>query len=257
MFVECTTQLSSTIKKAFETIIEGSERCIIRFRDVGIEFQSVDSLNVALLSFQLKKEQFIHFDDVLSVDIKLEVRPFFIFLKRCKYDMAIQFHDQNVNFITKSRTIISTFCLNNNVLDSTRYLDLNRSLYKDWAMFCISPDELSNVILDLAFGGGLTSICFFDDRVQWNSTFETGEIIFTMKNSSSGNDNDFKIVRKPKFAPIENKYLTKFIKQMCTILPNCISAQVYVNEDSPVVFELQLSCFSSLQVVIAPTTNVY
>jgi hypothetical protein len=246
----CSSQFTNILRKSFETMLDGSERCMIKMTPAYLELQSVDSLAVCSCLFRFMCERFIRYDIVSDFSIKINIRPLYNFLKKQPIGSMIidkQYGTLFVSVKSKTNEVPNHFKLLETD-DCTVYYDITTELFSVWPCFRINPEEFTGIILDLAVGGGYTDLHFNETSVLLRTTFETGSISI----EAHGATKDFSIIRGPP-DNIHNRYLTKFLKQACTIAPTCIDMCIFIKPNGPLVMVFTLeNNVSKFIMTIAP-----
>jgi hypothetical protein len=261
MFIVCSVQFTQIIKKAFETMLDGSERAMIKILKDEVHLQSVDSLSVCVCIFKFFSNRFFKYNNDEDVIVKFNLRPVFNFLKKqANGALIIQKKNKNVYFSLVPRYTKMQFnTIDTNSLrlvdtsDPTFYYNIEYETFKNWPCVTINPEEFTNIILDLAVGGGYTDIILDQKNLIMKTEFETGSISIQANNGVSKHFN----VVDPPSKKIHNRYLTKFFKQTCTIAPSCIDMRIFIHENGPVIMDFTLeNNISRLIISIAPVANI-
>jgi hypothetical protein len=238
--ITCSVQLSIMIRKALETMLDGSEQGKITITEDDIELQSVDSLSVCMCLFKFSKKRFFKYDVTQKQQVKFVIRPFYNFMKRLQ-SSAVSFSVKSGSLFMQ---VVSSFetTLEKNVFkichsgDKTNYYSLPRNILQNCPCFRLHPDEFMNTILDLSVGGGYIELEMDNNDIYWRTFFETGNITIQAKQSQR---QEFKVLR-PAIKKVRNTYLTKFFKQACNIAPVCVNLVIYIREDGPVLLYFQM-----------------
>lgn len=259
MHIICSAQFSGVVKKAFETMLEGSERGMIIITPNYMELKSVDSLSVCMCSFKFLKLKFCKYDVSTDISMRIDIRPLYLYLKK-KTVGSIHFSEHLKQVFMYVVSKVNRKQLQHNIpddryrfqttLDKTRYFLIPPQVITEWAAFSINTEEFSNIILDLSTGGGYIDIVFCKDYVQLKTEFETGRVSIKVYDKDVRN---FDIIKAPSQS-ISNRYLTKFFKQTCIFAPICINMVVYTNQNAPIVmiFDIGVKGLCKFSMVITP-----
>lgn len=256
MIVISSVNISHLFKKAIETILDGSEQAMITFDEKGLQIQSVDSLSVCMCLFKFSKKRFFKFEVSKTVQIKFNTRPLYNFIKK--------FPGVAFSFICKKNVlwikVVSGFgkiynTVNEykfvNIKDRTDYFSIPEYTFINCPSFRLDTEEFTNIILDLAVGGGYIQVEMEGCRILWKTCFETGSI--SVESHNANNIDKGYMVLIPAHTKISNKYLTKFFKQACNIAPTCDNLTIYMRAGGPIVLEFELGKgLSSLIISIVP-----
>ena len=265
MLIVCNVQFSNLIKKTIEILLDGSERAILKIKPTGCEFQAVDSLAVSVYVFRFLAARFFRYDVLEPHTVKLNLRPLHMYLK-AQPPGSLVFSSKNksvyVTVLSKylkhdqAHAAGNCFNLHHNATDRTKYFDINPDLFRSWACFSIDTEEFSNIILDLSVGGGYLDICLDKNTLELTTIFETGRITITAT-AQQNHGKEFRMNRAPP-SPIKNRYLTKFFKQSCGIVPTCVDMKVFIKPNGPIVLEMTLeNNISKLYVCMMPVGNEF
>lgn len=108
------------------------------------------------------------------------------------------------------------------------------------SVMCVEPNEICNIFLELATGGGCTHVAVWPGRVTMTTTFETGRIEFGMNDVDGCNAFFFKASTQ---TPFENCYITKFLKQISAVVTWSIEAvKLEIYAYGPIVISSKLVC---------------
>lgn len=244
--IVCSTDLSNLIKRSLECILDGSEQAVISLYPDHICIQSVDSLAVCMCTFTFYTQRFTTFDIDEEVQVRFKVRSVYETIK--KFDCLVLETDGDSIWFTDNHE--RRYLLVESQ-DSTTYYSVSASLFDMCACFKLHPVEFSNIILELAVGGGHIEVSMDNYTTYWKTMFETGDILF--ETTQKRRDNSHYRVIKPAVPKISNIYLTKFLKQACNIANICNSLIVYVRPDGPMFLKFEMgSRLSEVVITLVP-----
>ena len=243
----CLPDLSIHIRKALETILDGSEEGVLNFCADGLFIQSVDSLNVCIIQFNFKREKFFQY--TLQFRLRVKIRQLYTQLKHMTGYVRFALVDNQLYLNEYTGTEVSgTGWHIPASSDQTSYFMLDSTQFAAQPSFEIRPTDFNNMIMDLAVGGGYLTVAMTAETVTWTTRFETGVIRIVTHSSAK-----FTLVTPPA-TPFENVYLTKFFKQACSITTMCDSLQVYMAPGSPIT--LRFSFLDSMEVLLVTTPRI-
>ena len=263
MLLLCNRLFTNMLKGVLEVMLDGSERARIRITPECIEFQSVDSLNVCVCLCQFKPALFERYEVEEEIaepfTVHFNLRKLYSFLKKLNghtmftrtTQSTLRLHVLSRYNPAASQHTTKHFLTLDNTPDATQYSSIAPSHFQHWSSFTINPEEYTGIILDLAISGGYIDMRIGKDVVEFTAECETGKITTSAHTSISS---DFQIHRSGTGQ--YNRYLTKFLKQACTISQSCTALKVFMMQHGPLVLEFTLeNNTSKLHMSIAPAAG--
>jgi len=224
-------------------MLDGSEQGLISFTDFGLQFQSVDSIGVCMCLFRFPARKFFRYDLEQDRQVKFKLRPLYNFVKKFhSTSMAFTCNNNRITLAVTSNFDKGTSKQNlyhiDNTHDNTVYYALPSSILDDSACFRLNPEEFTNIVLDLAVGGGYINVSMQGTRTEFKTIFETGTIVTSC--NPNPDRQEYEIIR-PAVGSICNTYLTKFFKQASNLSSSCRQLCIYIHKDGPIVLQFDMN----------------
>lgn len=223
------------LKKCVESILEGSETCAIVVKADKMILQSLDSLGICLFVFEFPSSHFSRFRVKRS-------------LSRNSWTLNVRHVHQFLNSSLKAPLVISRkagcaleFRCNNRSLNIDeegrtkvhQMYTFPGEMMSGAPSFKIDGSVLSLLILEMCLGESNTTFELSRDRLQILTRCETAQIRTKISGHSA------KLFKIQKFPPdlekFENRYISKFFKQMCPTLSKDVCATVYIIPNGPII----------------------
>lgn len=254
MIAICTPQLSNHIRRALETMLDGSENALISLDENGMELQSEDRSSICLCMFRFDRRLFLKYVVSKPITVTFSTRDLHTFLKK-KYSGHYIFYFNNglsvriVNPNCGSQE--KTFHIKNDCLDTIyHYYDIPSGYLDHYCCFRINPDEFMNIILTMALGSGYINFVVQHDSIKLHTEFETGEISLIAKTHKK--HDGFRTIKSNRDS-FTNTYITKYLKQACHLVSICVDLHIYICDSKPIVLKFIMGdIYSTILMSVIP-----
>lgn len=252
--ITCSVGFSSIFKKSLETILDGSEYGRLVIDDTGLSLQSVDSLGICSCVFSFSVVCFSSFLWNEPFLIRIDIRHLYEFAKSV-HPSPFVFYLTNGKLILRAYVSVNDSIIPSATTTKTSSTDSTRETFRDFTIqesqdkscyysipspeelsefsrFTFSAKEYGRIVLEMSVGCGHTQICLKTGEMSWLTVFDTGRISVELTDIETNN-----ISR----TPVENTYITKFLKQSYSMLQVTKSMEGYIQPNGLLLlrFELQ------------------
>jgi hypothetical protein len=238
--IQSKNDLNFLIKKGIETLYEGSSLALIEANKEEFIIKTIDANEICTCTFRFKKKLFFDFEieEEYSLNIKLQQLCEFLKKKKNTNSLVFSFSNEGLEcgydyFLRPNSSIFI-----DNIPDDITYLDIKQDYYNSFPFFSLNAVEFSNIITEIATGGSFLNLYFSQTKVNFESGGEVGTVNITLfENKHVEIQND---------GVIKSRYVSKFVKQSCSIAMYSIKVTVYVGPNNTLFIEFILQNNTSI-----------
>lgn len=252
MYIVLTTKTQASMTKYLETLLEGAERALIRIGTGSTEIVCTDAQRQTSYSATFLPNAFYSYQVQKAVSGWFSIQKLQRLLQRQDKGRAALVLQKGVLSVTTVRLTEAPDCKAQRFATATESTHRTSPIDpKCWDFFRIDSTALGSWVLELATGGGTTSVTISPFMVQFRAEFETGRI--TIQASPDNTTTLFQIRTLQPDTSYTNRYTTKYLKQLHLL---CIasgpSVRVLLQSGSPMWLQFELSKDIHVSCFISP-----
>jgi hypothetical protein len=208
--------------KVIEAMLETTEYANITISNVlGLKIQSIDAMAVCLYQIIIPYKRLINkkLASKKKVSVNFVIQSLYTFLKNHRnQNVTFYLHDTNIELVVYTPEYY-TYTLQANQQDQNHYVQLPSYITKP--SLVLEPHEFSQIVMNMAVGGGFTKIITGNQLFKFITNSETGQI-------------EINIELEKSCITTNNTYITKFLKPMCCSITFCSNVCLYVSKNGPI-----------------------
>ena len=225
MNIICNTQISNSIRRILECILEGSDIATFKFTHNSLYIQSSDTLMVCLCMYRIPSHHCDRYKVSTEQTVCCNINSLHHFLKK---------HAGGLTFVQKQNTFYcgvksslgqpyNEVCHEMLPTKTQKYFYVDYNSFRNWPSIQINKFIINNIILKLCLGNGYVDVAFKPDKIAFGCNCEIGHLTFDCYGKS-----DNKTV-------VENRYLIKFFKQYIQLVLSFDKCTLFMHDASPII----------------------
>jgi hypothetical protein len=233
----CDRDTVAAMRKCVEVLLDTSEIGVVSFTPRGLELQCCDSLNVSLSTFWFPKSIFSKYAPT-TFRIKIELRGLFEFVRQYA-DTKIHMAPRRAHMLVTCDDSAGTHRKTVKRVTSTalHYNIPNRLMCEQTA---VSVDSMATAVLSLIVGGGYTDVTVAGRAVRLQNQFDCGRVQVEFERTGPASDS------------FGNRFLTKFLKPVCTLGVMSNTATLSATPGGPLIVTCDFADTCTFSLSISP-----
>jgi hypothetical protein len=239
----CYHKHRNTIHKVIETIGEGSSEIAIGFLSDRFVLMTVDAMDLSTCVFNFKLSDLQHYETRCPIVFRCSVQPLLNFIQKQCEITSITFECVDWNLYiryTPTNVVKLPFSFY-----STKYYDIDNRLYENMSHFKISPETFQYILTSILIGSTKVRISICGKQTLIRSTLETGYVEIKLEVED--------IQNAPGAVVDQVDIFAKYLRILCTIIPQTQALTIFIANNKPVFFECKLRPVGTFVFVVAPT----